>query len=806
MTTLIASALKTANTWCRVQSLLVITITAFTAAAIYMSLVIIERQDSLGKVSRYNVAYSASQGINEYLRLRNRIAEYGDPSGGVTRDEIQLRFDILIGRMRLFQGGEFQQFVRQSDRVADVVGRMTLVLNDIGSHLNQLDDPRMRRYVLERMTPLESDLVGLSSRSNRYGAELVAADQSELIRLHYIFSLLALCLVVCGLVLIALLFRHNGLLRRAHDRLHTLNESLCATTDELGKANGAVQLANDELREQNALFDAALSNMSQGLCMFDGDQHLIVSNRRFAVLYGLGDEPLECGWTLSSIVDQTVKAGTFSRDNAKQYLAEQRAHILRKEPALMHQELADGRIIAMSFHPLADDGWIATYEDITERHHAHQQIAHMARHDPLTDLPNRMHLRERLDDALDRARRNGDSLAVFLMDLDNFKSLNDTLGQQIGDELLRQVAQRAVSLVRHDDTVSRTDADEFVLVWSDVESREQANRLSERMIKLVSEPYWLNGHQVMIGASVGGALAFEHGDTAEDLLKNADMALSRAKAEGRGAHHCFEPEMDTRLRWHRRIETDLHAADLHNQLEMAYQPIIRLSDSKIVAVEALLRWNHPDHGYISPADFIPVAEHSGAIVALGAWALRTACEESTRFPKDVSVAVNLSAIQFRRDNIVETVAHTLEDVGLDPKRLEIEVTESLFLEDSREVLKTLDKFRAQGIKLSLDDFGTGYSSLNYLHKFKVDKLKIDRAFVQKITEGADGLAIVRAIVGLASTLDIETTAEGIETAQQLDIIRRTGCDQAQGFLISKPKSAVEIQTLLSRQVHGVAAA
>lgn len=806
MTTLIASALRNAARWCRVQNLLVVTIAAFAAAAIYMSFVISERQDSLGKVSRYNVAYSASQGMNEYLRLRNRIAEYGDPSGGVTRDEIQLRFDILIGRMRLFQGGDFQQFVNQSDRVGDVVTRMNIILNDIGPRLADLDDPRMRRYVLDMMAPLETDLVGLASRSNRYGAELVAADQNDLIRLHYIFSLLALGLVVCGLVLIALLFRHNRLLRRAHDRLHTLNESLRATTDELGKANGAVQLVNDELREQNELFDAALSNMSQGLCMFDGDQHLIVSNRRFATLYGLGYEPLESGLTLDSIIEQTVKAGACSQDSAKQYLAEQRAHILRKEPALMHQEMADGRITAISFHPLADDGWIATYEDITERHHAHQQIAHMARHDPLTDLPNRMHLRERLDDALDRARRSGDSLAVFLMDLDNFKSLNDTLGHQIGDELLRQVAQRAVSLVRHNDTVSRTGADEFVVVWGDVDSREQANRLAERMIKLISEPYWLNGHQVVIGASVGSALAFEHGDTAEELLKNADMALSRAKAGGRGAHHCFEPEMDMRLRWHRRIETDLHAADLHDQLEMAYQPIIRLSDSKIVAVEALLRWNHPEHGYISPADFIPVAEHSGAIVGLGAWALRTACEETTRFPKDVSVAVNLSAIQFRRDNIVETVTHTLEDVGLDPERLEIEVTESLFLEDSREVLKALDQLRAQGIRLSLDDFGTGYSSLNYLRKFKVDKLKIDRAFVQKITEEADGLAIVRAIVGLASTLDIETIAEGIETAQQLDIIRRTGCDQAQGFLISKPKSAVEIQTMLSRQAHWVAAA
>ena len=806
MTAWIASALKNTAAWCRVQNLLLVTIAVFAFAAIYMSFVIGERQDSLGKVSRYNVAYSASQGMNEYLRLRNRISEYGDPESGVTADEIQLRFDILTGRLRLFQGGEFQQFLKHNERGADVVARMEIVLEDIGPRLPGLGDRETRRYVLDTMAPLESDLVGLASRSNRYGAELVASDQNDLIRLHYIFSMLALGLVLCGLVLIALLFRHNRLLLRAHNRLHTLNDSLRATTDELGKANAAVQIVNDELREQNELFDAALSNMSQGLCMFDVDQHLIVSNRRFATLYGLGSEPLESGVTLKAIVEQTVEAGTCSRESATQFMAEQRAHILRKEPALMHQELADGRIVAVSFHPLADDGWIATYEDITERHHADQQIAHMARHDPLTDLPNRMHLRERLNDAMDRSRRGDQGLAVFLMDLDNFKSLNDTLGHQIGDELLRQVAERAVSLVRPSDTVSRIGADEFAIVWGDVDSREQANRLADRLIKLISEPYWLSGHQVVIGASVGIALAFEHGENTEEILKNADMALSRAKAEGRGTYRLFEPEMDLRLRRHRRIETDLHAADIEDQLEMAYQPIIRLSDSKIVAVEALLRWNHPEQGYISPADFIPVAEHSGTIIGLGEWALRTACEETTRFPNSISVAVNLSPIQFRRGNIVETVTHTLEDVGLDPARLEIEVTESLFMEDSGEIIKALDRLRAHGIRLSLDDFGTGYSSLNYLRKFKVDMLKIDKAFVQKITEEADGLAIVRAIVGLASTLGIETIAEGIETTQQLEIIQRTGCDQAQGFLISRPKPAAEIHELLSRQAHWVVAA
>jgi diguanylate cyclase (GGDEF)-like protein/PAS domain S-box-containing protein len=433
--------------------------------------------------------------------------------------------------------------------------------------------------------------------------------------------------------------------------------------------------------------------------------------------------------------------------------------------------------------------------DVTERKQAEARIAHMAHHDALTDLPNRILFHERLNELLKRVRP-GESLAVHCLDLDHFKSVNDALGHPIGDELLKSVAGRLADCLREGDMVARLGGDEFAILQFPIRDPNEASVLANKLIDVASKPYQVQSHEFVVGASIGIALAPGDGEASDVLLRNADMALYRAKGEGRGTAHFFEPEMDRRIQARRTLELDLRKALANSEFELFYQPLINLGNNAIVGFEALLRWRHPERGMIAPTEFIPLAEEIGLIVPLGDWVLRQACADAMRWPSDVSVAVNLSPIQFRSRSIVKAVLTALAHSRLPANRLQLEITESVLLGETEANLATLHQLREIGVRISMDDFGTGYSSLSYLRCFPFDKIKIDRSFVKELAERPDCVAIIRAIAGLGMSLGIATTAEGIETAEQLDRVRAEGCTEVQGYLFSPPRPASELSDLL----------
>jgi len=444
------------------------------------------------------------------------------------------------------------------------------------------------------------------------------------------------------------------------------------------------------------------------------------------------------------------------------------------------------------------DGYLVAVVDITERRKAEARIAHMAHHDGLTNLPNRDFFQDRLRAALQRGKLGQRRVAVLCVDLDLFKNVNDSFGHPMGDRLLKQVAERLTAEVSGDNLVARLGGDEFAIVLAADASPNGASDFAARLIRILSECYDIDGIELVVGASIGIALSPGDGETSEELMRNADMALYRAKSDGGGVHRFFEREMDRQAQKRRDMELDLRRAFANGEFELHYQPLVDIAADRISGFESLLRWRPPEKGMISPAEFVPVAEDIGLIVALGEWVLREACTEAASWPADVKVAVNLSPVQFRSRNLVQVVISALAHSGLSPRRLELEITESLFLAETEANLAILHQLRGLGVSISMDDFGTGYSSLSYLRSFPFDKIKIDRSFVKDLVERSDCVAIVRAISGLGRSLNITTTAEGVETADQLDWLRAEGCNEVQGFLFSAARPASEVGELLSR--------
>jgi diguanylate cyclase (GGDEF)-like protein len=441
------------------------------------------------------------------------------------------------------------------------------------------------------------------------------------------------------------------------------------------------------------------------------------------------------------------------------------------------------------------DGYLVAVVDITERRKAEARIAHMAHHDGLTDLPNREYFQERLKQALDQAA--GKRVGVLYIDLDLFKNINDSFGHPVGDRLLKEVAGRLTTAVRGGNLAARLGGDEFAVILVADVSPNEASACASLLIDTVKAPYEVDGQEMVIGASVGIALSPGDGTTPEELMRNADMALYRAKSDGGGVHRFFEREMDLHAQKRRDMELDLRRAFANGEFELHYQPLVSIASDRISGFESLLRWRHPEKGMISPAEFIPVAEDIGLIIQLGEWVLREACAEAVKWPADVKVAVNLSPAQFRSRNLVQVVISALAQSGLSPKRLELEITESIFLAETDANLAILHQLRELGVSISMDDFGTGYSSLSYLRSFPFDKIKIDRSFVKDLAQRPDCGAIVRAISGLGRSLNITTTAEGVETEDQLDWLRAEGCNEVQGFLFSAARPAAEIAKLLA---------
>jgi diguanylate cyclase (GGDEF)-like protein len=560
----------------------------------------------------------------------------------------------------------------------------------------------------------------------------------------------------------------------------------------LERSEASTVRQNLQLAQQNTLlergrqqFDAVLENISQGLTFFDGDQKLMISNRRFGEIDRLSAEHTRVGTSLEEVLDYRRAAGTFVVMTAGEYLARRTALVRSGEPFEVTDELADGRVVAMHYKPLPDGGWVATHEDITERCRAESSLAFMARHDALTGLPNRTLFHERLEEAI-AGTVDGRHIALLCLDLDRFKVINDTLGHPAGDGLLKAVTERLCGAVREVDTVARLGGDEFAIVQVGISSPEQAAALAERIVEAVGRPYDIDGHRIVSGMSIGVAIAPRDGTSSEPLLKNADIALYLAKTQGRGTYRCFEPEMDAHVHELRLVELDLRNARPAEDFELHYQAVIDVASDALTGFEALLRWNHPVRGMVNPDDFIPIAEETGLIIPIGEWVLRKACLEAAKWPEDIEIAVNLSPV------------HALALSGLAPNRLELEITESVLLQNSADRLAVLHQFRALGIRIALDDFGTGYSSLSYLRSFPFDKIKIDRSFIREVDSKQESAVIVGAILNLAHSLGMITVGEGVETAEQLTKLRDQGCTRAQGYLLSRPLPGGEIAALIGR--------
>jgi diguanylate cyclase (GGDEF)-like protein len=551
----------------------------------------------------------------------------------------------------------------------------------------------------------------------------------------------------------------------------------------------------EQLRLENIKLDAALQNMSQGLVMFDRDGNLIVCNQKYAELYRLPPELIRPGVAHKDILDHRIRSGVVAESNSVRFVKDRTAEGAPKSPTETILELADGRTLLVAVRPLHNGGWVSTHEDITSRREAEAQIAHMAHHDALTNLPNRTLLRERLEDALAQVHHGG-QIAVLYLDLDHFKSINDTLGHGVGDELLKEVAVRLKGCIGHHDTIARLGGDEFAIVQTGIGSPSDVAALSARIREALTRPYELEDHQVPADVSIGISIAPDDTDDPDQLLKNADMALYRSKADGRGTFRFFEPQMDERVKARRTLELDLRNAIVNGEFELYYQPLLNLEHHQISACETLLRWHHPQRGMVSPGEFIPVAEETGLINQIGEWVLRQACLEAASWPNQIAVAVNLSPIQFKNQNLAQLVVSALAHSGLPAQRLELEITEAVLLQNNDATLATLHRLRELGVRIAMDDFGTGYSSLSYLRSFPFDKIKIDRSFINDIAEKDESGAIVQAVTSLASRLNMATTAEGVETHAQLQIVESLGCTEMQGYLYSRPVPVCELIKLL----------
>jgi diguanylate cyclase (GGDEF)-like protein len=543
---------------------------------------------------------------------------------------------------------------------------------------------------------------------------------------------------------------------------------------------------NRSLAHKSNLFEVTLKNMSQGLCMFDNMQRLVMCNERYAEMYGLTFDQTKPGTSLRAILEARVASGN-SPEDAQSYIESRLEEVQRSDALVAVNHLRDGRVIAVNYQPLKEGGCIAVHQDITAQRKIEAEITRMARFDALTDLANRTLFMEKIGEAVARLRQRREKFSILLLDLDQFKEVNDSLGHPVGDGLLKMVAERLRAVTHESDTVARLGGDEFAILQSaESDQKDCAIVLANNILQTLTEPYVVDGYKVMIGTSIGIALAPENGSDPDQLLRNADLALYRTKAQGRNGYRFFEAWMEEAARSRRALEGDLRDAIARGEFELYYQTVVDIRTEEIRGAEALVRWHHPHRGLIGPDQFISLAEETGLIVPLGEWILRTACADAAHWPSPVKVAVNLSPLQFGKGDLLDIVTRALADGNLAPERLELEVTESILLRNNGENLAILNELKSLGVSIVLDDFGTGYSSLSYLQMFPFEKLKIDKSFVAELSNRAECAAIVCAVIGLGRSLGIGTTAEGVETREQFELLRAAGCREAQGYLLSRP--------------------
>lgn len=635
------------------RKVLAVIICCFVLATGYIAYVIAQRQTALQKFARYNDSWAVSQTVSEYLRLQNNLYGFLANPQRVTRDDLRLRMDLMLGRLELLKQGNLGAFIGERPESHDLVKRLTTVLSDLDGRIDTLQ-PSDVGPILETMSALDGPLTTLASSSVAYDVEVVDNAHSEVRELHTIFTALAAGLILCGVALILLLNRHNNLLHRAHKETRGLTDELRSATLEL-QANNA-------------------------------------------------------------------------------------------------------------------------------------RLEHDAYHDALTELPNRSLFRKELNERLTSV--DAGTSIILLLDLDGFKDINDTLGHDVGDALLQAVATRLSSMREDADIVCRLGGDEFAFITS-ARDEDDALGFADKVIFQISKPYHLGELEIKIGTCVGIAVSSDV-TTADELFKRADLALYESKRLGPGRISVFQPHMQQQLAEKRSFEADLQTALQNNEMEVYYQPQMFTKTREICGFEALLRWTHPVRGKVPPSEFIPVAERTGLIHSLGKWAMDVACQEAKTWKGNLKIAINLSPIQFHSTSLVQNVVDALDKSGLDPSRLELEITESVLLNKSDDTIETLEKLKDVGIKIAMDDFGTGYSSLGNLRGVPFDKIKIDQAFLRDVATDTDALAIVEFVVGMAKSLRMTTIAEGIETEEQFECMTRLGCDQMQGYLIGRPAPAEKL--------------
>jgi diguanylate cyclase (GGDEF)-like protein len=563
---------------------------------------------------------------------------------------------------------------------------------------------------------------------------------------------------------------------------------------QLSAFHGAAQ---ERIRLEKQRLDFAVNNMSQGLLLFDARGHLAVCNDRYIEMFELSREIAKPGCTLNELLLHRKETGTFKED-----VDEHCARFFKSIRGTMAKrvvDVSDGRSIEFCHKPTSDGGWVTTTEDITERRQSENRIAHLAHYDALTDLPNRTLFRDQLELELRAIESSEGSVAVLYIDVDEFKSINDSLGHVVGDALLKSIAARLSECVASNGFVARLGGDEFAIICIDIDEG-RVGELTRKLQAAIRAPYECLGHRLTTDSSIGIAIAPKDGASLDELLKNADLAMYAAKAGGRRTYRFFEPSMEARIKERVQLEADLRHAISAGQLEVHYQPLVSLRNNAITGCEALVRWRHPIRGYISPAEFIPLAEERGLIVEIGEWVLRTACAEAATWPCGIKVAVNVSPVQFRSSTLSLHVISALAASGLAPQRLELEITEAVLISDDDTALNILHQLRSTGVRIALDDFGTGYSSLSYLQRFPFDKIKIDRCFVDNIDETEASSCIVRAVVSIAKARNMTTTAEGVETHGQQELVRNLGCTEMQGFVFSGARTATDIARLIRGHV------
>jgi diguanylate cyclase (GGDEF)-like protein len=556
--------------------------------------------------------------------------------------------------------------------------------------------------------------------------------------------------------------------------------------DDVFAKNQILTEREAQLEEQNERFDAALNNMSQGLCMFGANGRLKVSNAQFLHIYGIAPEVLGPDSTHSDVWSLAGLADLAGRDRGEQ-------------GRVTTATLADGRCVEITVQSMPDGGWVETHEDVTTSVIAQARITHLATHDALTGLPNRALLAERLAAAFSEHAQGGRAVAVICLDLDDFKGVNDTLGHPAGDDLLRQVGGRLTALSPPGSTVARLGGDEFAMVLSGSDLPDGALRLAEEALIQLRRPFLLADQFVSADASLGIAISAASDADGDDLLRRADLALYVAKADSSRRVRAFEPEMEERQHHRRWIERELRVAIANGQIELHYQPLFDLATNAVTGFEALARWPHPERGMISPGEFVPVAEATGLIDALGVYVLRTACAAAMEWPGTLRVAVNISPAQFREGNIDQIVEEVLQATRLPSQRLELEITESVILSQDKATYEMLTRLRRLGVRFSMDDFGTGYSSLSSLNSFRFDKIKLDQSFVRNLMERDEAAAIVHVVAELGRSLKITTTAEGVETEEQLARLRASGFCEVQGYLLSRPIPAAAVAGFIRAQ-------